>query len=409
MTDLIDEIQDTQQANQPYDYLIIGGGIVGGYAAESIRELDKDGTIGIVSTDMDEPYTRPALSKLIWTSDTFTEKDVPFGTAEKTSAEIMLETEAIEIDRNRHTVQLSNGRTIGYIKLLIATGSEPNKIQGPEDDHVIYFRSFEDYRKLRRFSGKQQHVIVVGGGYIGSELAAALIQNNTRVTYLYPDNVLFEKKFPKELTEKLESTFRDAGVEMVNNSRVSSYRKEDDDTFVLTLESGKEIQGDTIVFGLGVTPRLSLAEKTGLTITDGVVVNNFLQTDDPDIYAAGDIVSYIDPIFGRKRIEHVDHARKSGAAVGKIMAGSKEPYNHTPYFYSHIFDISWQALGTLDPELDLLSDTVGDGKIFYYLKNDKPIGALIWRADVDLDDVRHVLDNPPTDSKELKGLVKEKD
>ncbi|SFH84477.1 NAD(P)/FAD-dependent oxidoreductase [Pisciglobus halotolerans] len=401
------ETQQMQQANQSYDYLIIGGGVVAGYAATGIREQDQDGTIKILSNDQDVPYTRPALTKKLWTDSSFTEEQVPFHTTEETGAEIQLRSEVTAINRDRHTVQLADGSVIGYRKLLLATGSEPTKVKGPEDEHVIFFRSWEDYRKLRAQSGKHQHVLVVGGGYIGAELAAALVQNNTRATLIYPDNILGAKQFPEEIAHEYESAFKKAGVELVNGKRAESYRREDDE-LVLTLDDGTEIRGDSIVFGLGVSPRLSLAKDSGLEVTKGVVVDEYLRTSDPDIYAAGDIASYPDKILGRNLIGHVDHARKSGEAVGKAMAGSNEAYTHTPYFYSVVFDISWKAIGTLDPTLDTIVDKVNKGKVVYFLKDNKPAGILLWNAEADLDEVRQILQNPPADPAELKGAIQEK-
>lgn len=404
----LNEVQQMQQANQPYDYLIIGGGMVAGYAVKGIREHDETGSIKILSTDKDAPYTRPALTKKLWTDESFTEDQVSLKTDEEAGVEIELEVEVTAIHRDRHTVQLADGTVIGYRKLLLATGSEPAKIEGPESEHVLFFRSWEDYRKLRRDSGNNQHVLVVGGGYIGAELAAALVQNNTRATLVYPDNVLGSSQFPDEIAQEYEAAFKAAGVELISGKRAESYRTEDDGV-VLTLDDGTELSGDTIAFGLGVSPRVALAEESQLKVDDGIVVDEHLKTEDSDIYAAGDIVSYPDKILGQNRIEHVDHARHSGKIVGKNLAGANEPYTHTPYFYSVVFDISWKAIGTLDPSLDTFIDSVADGKVVYYLKNNRPVGILLWNVEADLDEVRAVLAKPPTDSAELQGLLREKE
>ncbi|GEK91949.1 NAD(P)/FAD-dependent oxidoreductase [Alkalibacterium kapii] len=390
-----------------YDYLFIGGGIAAGYAAEGIREVDKDSSIGILSSDMDGPYTRPALSKKIWTDEAFTEEDVPFNTAEKTGADVLLETVVTSIDKETKTVTTKEGRTFSYGKLLLVTGGEPQTIEGPEDERAFTFRSFEDYRKLRDLSGNNQHVIVVGGSYIGTELAANLQLNNTQVTLVYPQDVLGDKRFPLELAKEFEESYRKAGVTLMNKSRADSYSKKEN-KLVLNLENGKTVEGDALVLGLGVKPRLSLAEKAGLDVQDGVIVNENFQTSDPDIYAAGDISAYPDPILGRHRIEHVDHARQSGTVVGKNMAGSSVSYDYTPYFYSKVFDISWKAIGTLDPDLDIFIDHVDDGKVAYYLKQNKPVGILTWNVEPDLDKVRDVLKNPPEGTDKLRGLIQSK-
>lgn len=401
------EIQNLQQVNQPYDYLIVGGGMVAAYAVQGIREYDKMGSIGVISTDMDVPYTRPALSKKLWTDDDFTQEEIPLDT-EKNGVELKLETAVTEINRDQKTVRLSDGSILSYDKLLLATGSEPIEIEGPNDDRAIFFRSWEDYRKLRAYSGNNNHIIVVGGGYIGTELAAGLIQNDTKVTLVYPDEVLGEKQFPEEITREYEGAFREAGVQMMNGKRADSYRK-DGDKIIVTLDDGQEIEGDALVSGLGVSPRTDLAEESGLKVDDGVIVDQYLRTSDPNIYAAGDIATYPDEILGSNRIEHVDHARNSGETVGKVMAGSDEPYTYTPYFYSVVFDISWKAIGTLDSELETMIDEVGEGKVVYYLKDNKPAGILLWNVEADLDEVRSILDNPPSDPSQLKGAIQEKE
>src|SRR5699024_3413657 len=144
----------------------------------------------------------------------------------------------------------------------------------------IFFRSWEDYRKLRAYSGNNNHIIVVGGGYIGTELAAGLIQNETRVTFVYPEEVLGEKQFPEEITKEYEQPFREAGVQMMNGKRADSYRK-DGDKIIVTLDDGQEIEGDALASGLGVSPRTDLAEESGLKVDDGVIVDQYLRTSDP--------------------------------------------------------------------------------------------------------------------------------
>lgn len=390
------------------DYLIIGGGIAAGNAVAGIREEDKAGTIGIISADVDKPYERPALSKKLWTDDSFTEDQIFYDVSEDHQAALMLETEVVSINREAHTVTTNKGDTIKYKKLLIVTGGEPQTIEGPKDDKVYAFRSYQDYLKLRNLSGENQHIAVVGGSYIGTELAANLALNNTKVTLIYPQKILGDNRFPEEIAKEYEQTYKNHGIEMINETRAERYTKEAD-KFLLHLNNGTTVEADSIILGLGVSPVLDLAKDAGLEVDDGVIVNEYLRTSDPDIYAAGDIASYPDPILGRQRIEHVDHARNSGTAVGKVMAGLKEPYNYTPYFYSMVFDISWKAIGTLDPSLDLLIDEVDGGKVVYYLKDDKPVGILTWNIEPDLDQVRNLIDNPPVSSEELKGAIRNKE
>ncbi|MCC5894172.1 MAG: FAD-dependent oxidoreductase [Alkalibacterium sp.] len=392
-----------------YDYLMVGGGMSAAYAAEGIREVDSTGSIGIITTDQDEPYTRPALSKKLWTDEEFTEDKVSLNTSEKTDADIFLEAEVVSIDTKNKIVKTSDGRQFEYKKCLLSTGGEPKRIEGPEDDRVLAFRSWKDYRDLRgKYAGEGKHVLVVGGSYIGTELAANLALNDTKVTFIYPQDMLSGNRFPEELAKEYEEHYKNHGITLMNSTRADSYSIEEDQV-ILTLENGETLKGDALVLGVGVKPRLSLAEEAGLGVDDGVTADEYLKTSDPDIYAAGDIVSYPDPILGRNRIEHVDHARKSGTTAGKNMAGAHVPYDYTPYFYSVVFDISWKAIGTLDPELDYYIDEVDGGKVVYYLKDDKPVGIITWNVEPDLDEVRAVLQSPPASKEGLKGLIREKE
>lgn len=408
MKNLVNDSQTSSYSDEAYDYVIVGGGMVAGNAVKGIREQDKEGKILVLSADNDVPYERPALTKKLWTDEDFTEDQISIGAEEESALTLKLETIVSSIDRENKKVHLEDGSKVGYKKLLLATGGEPTVIDGPKDEHVIAFREWSDYRKLRQFSGEDQHVLILGGGYIGSELAAALIQNQTKVTLIYPEETLGDKQFPDEIASEYEGAFREAGVKLLSGKRAESYSKQDD-KLVVHLEDGTEVTGDTLVIGLGVSPRLSLAEESGLDVDEGVLVNEYLQTSDDSIWAAGDIASYPDRILGRNRIEHVDHARNSGETAGKIMAGSNEPYDHTPYFYSVIFSISWEAIGTLDPSLTVRFDRRKDGKIVFYLDDNQLVGVLVWNVEVDLDDVRDALKNPPSDPNDLIGLIPEKE
>lgn len=393
--------------NNTYEYVIVGGGMVAGYAVNSIRKEDPTGSILVISKDADVPYERPALSKKLWLDDEFTEENIRVGAENQANVAFRFNTTVNKIDRSNKNVQLGDDEVVYYDQLLLATGGEPMTIDGPDDPHVIVFRDWSDYRKLRQFSGNNKHVIVVGGGYIGSEVAAALAQNNTKVTMVYLENTLGENQFPESITAEYEDTFKKNDVELINGKKAESYQR-DGSQLVVTLDDGTQFTGDTVVIGLGVSPRIALAKASGLKLDgDGVEVNEYLQTSDPSIWSAGDIAYYPDKILGYQRIEHVDHARNSGDQVGRNMAGAHEVYTRTPYFYSNIFSISWQAIGTLDPNLEQVFDTRDNGTIVYFLKEDRLAGVLLWNVSVDLDDVRNLLANPPANKEALIGSIKE--
>jgi len=394
--------------NQTYDYVLVGGGMGAGFATLGIREQDQEGSILIISNETHVPYERPALTKKLWIDDEFQEEDTKIGAEDEENVEIVFEREVVKVSPEDQTVTLENGDVVHYGNLLLSTGGEPNTIEGPEDEDVFTFRELDDYRKLRARSGDNQEVLIVGGGYIGSELAASLSQNNTNVTMVFPQEQLGADMFPEALLEEYNQLFTDHGVKLISGVEAKSYSREGDQ-LVLKLNDGSEIKGDTIVIGLGVSPRIKLAEESGLEMSDqGVVVNEKLQTSDENIWAAADIATYPDTILGRQRLEHVDHARNSGQQVGANMAGADEAYTHTPYLYSMLYSLNWEAVGTLDPTLDIMIDERDEGNIVFYLDGDQLKGVLVWNVEVDLDDVRDILDNPPADKEDLMGAIPEK-
>lgn len=391
-----------------YDYLIVGGGQVSDNAARAIHHLDAHGSIGILSSDVDEPYTRPALSKKLWTDEEFDESQVPLGTAADTGADVRLRTNVSSIDRENKHVVLENGGTVGYGKLLLATGAEPGALAGVDDERVIAFRTFEDYRRLRRLARPQARVVVVGGGYIGAELACALVTVGVSdVTLIFPQERLGASQFPPQIVERYEALFTDGGVRLLPGRTAQRVAGAVGEDLTVVLDDGTRLTADVVVAGLGAAPRLDLAEQAGLEVDDrGVVVDEHLVTSDPFVWAAGDIVSYPDAILGRHQIAHVDHARASGDAAGRSMAG-EATYDHTPFFYSQVFGTRWEAVGALDSSLETLVVDLDDERtVVYYLENSRPAGVLLWRVEDATDQARHVLREASTDRDALRGAIR---
>jgi NADPH-dependent 2,4-dienoyl-CoA reductase/sulfur reductase-like enzyme len=387
-----------------YEYVIVGGGMIADAAAKGIRELDPHSAILILGDEPDEPYTRPALSKLIWIDPTFTEDKVPLGT-EATGAEIRTGVTVLSIEPEAKTVTVA-GETLEYGALLLATGGTPNTLELPAGDRVIYFRTFEDYRHLRELANDRTHVAVVGGSYLGTEIAAALVQNDCQVTLITPDSVLREKVLPADLAHRFQGWFEDAGVEIVAGTRIASGTASEDGV-VLTTEAGTTIEADVVVLGLGITPNTGLAEEAGLTVDDGIVVDEHLRTSNPSVYAAGDVASYPDALLGRTRIEHVDLSRKQGRAAGRAMVGDETPFTYTPYFYSMVFGHRYEAVGALDASADTVTAWAEPGVkgTVYYLDGDAVQGVLLWGNSSDAepdarDRARETLADPTAWSRE---------
>lgn len=237
--------------------------------------------------------------------------------------------------------------------------------------------------------------MIIGGGYIVAELAAALVQQGCEVSLVTPDPILGGSQFPAQIASEYQKLFADAGVHLVTGHRVSSVRKHENAE--VTLDDGIILEADDVVAGLGATPVTNLAEDAGLTVDNGVVVDEYLRTDDPAIWAAGDIANYPDSVLGRTRVEHVDNATMMGKAAGRSMAGSDTPYAHTPMMYSQVFGVRWEAVGALDASLQTTSVEVGDGQVVYYLKDGKPVGVLLWNLPGRTDEAVKVLADPPED------------
>jgi 3-phenylpropionate/trans-cinnamate dioxygenase ferredoxin reductase subunit len=378
-----------------YDYLIIGGGMVADTAAKGIRERDPDGTIGIVGEESTAPFPRPALSKKLWTDAEFSEDDAALHTVDETGATLHLGARADTLDRETKTVTTSTGDSYGYGRLLLATGGHPRQIPAlPPSDRVIYFRTLEHYHRLRGAVGAHPHVAVVGGGYVGTEIAAALVQNGCQVTLVHPEEVLGSRSFPDAIAQEIQSMFVDAGVTVHGGAKVEGGSASPTGGVRLDLSDGTTLMADYAVIGLGIEPAGTLARRAGLeTSADGgIVVDEHLTTADPSVLAAGDVAEYPDHILGRQRVEHVDNANEMGAAAGRILAGSDETYDHTPFFYSDLFDAWYEAVGTLDASLETVVVEKDDGgRVVYYLSDDEVVGVLLWKVADGVDPAREVL------------------
>lgn len=377
-----------------YDYLIIGGGMTADAAAKGIREKDADGTIGILGEEPVAPFPRPALSKKLWTDDDFTEDDAALDTAAETGATLHLDTRVGEIDRASKTVTTSAGDSYGYGTLLLATGGHPRQIPSlPPSDRVIYYRTLEHYHRLRAAVTDHPHVAVIGGGYIGTEIAAALVQDGCSVTLIHPDEVLGSRTFPTVIADEVDAMFRGAGVTVHGGAKVEGGSSSPTGV-TLTLDDGTTLMADLAVIGLGIEPAGLLAARAGLDTAEdgGIVVDERLTTADASVLAAGDVAEYPDHILGRRRVEHVDNANEMGAAAGRIMAGSDEVYAHTPYFYSELFDAWYEAVGTLDASLEtVVVDKPDGGHVVYYVADGQVVGVLLWKVGDGLDAAREVL------------------
>ena len=362
---------------QQFTYLIVGGGMAAGAAAESIRKVDADGSIAIVSQESEGPYNRPPLSKDLWKDE---EDRGEEGEEEAIQAifyqlpagvELITKTTVTKILPEQQQVMDQAGKRIAYDKLLLATGGAPKKLPFDDDNQILYYRTLNDYRRLRQLSQKYDRFLVVGGGFIGSEIGAALAMNGKDVTMIFPGSSLCAQIFPESLSGFVDGYFESKGVTLYPEQKVQSFSGHVGNFWVEST-GGTQIRADVIVAGIGIEPNTRLAAEAGLDVDDGVLVDNRLRTSDPHIYAAGDVANFFDPILGeRRRVEHEDNASKMGEVAGRIMAGESISYDYSPLFYSDLFDLGYEAVGEVDATLD----TVADWKkpyekgVVYYLKD----------------------------------------
>ncbi|WP_448059671.1 NAD(P)/FAD-dependent oxidoreductase [Cellulomonas hominis] len=401
-------------ARDGYDYLIVGAGMAGDAAARGIRELDAAGTIALVGREPTAPVDRPALTKQLWNDPDFTFDRVWLHTAEDTGAEMILGTSVTALDLAARTVTTDTGLTLGYGKLLLATSGHPTPLDVEESGRVLYYRTVRDYERLRDLAGAGRHVVVVGGGFIGTEIAAALVRHDTRVTLLFGQDTLTGATFPAGLAAHVDQMYTAAGVELLRGRRLAHGTTEDG-LVRLELDDGQELTADAVVVGAGLTIETGLAERAGLTVADGIVVDDHLRTSDPHVWAAGDVAQYPDRILGRRRVEHVDNAGASGRQAGRNLAGADEPYDHTPFFYSDLFDAGYEAVGRLDASLRTVEDWQhGNGDpyeagVVYYLDDGDDggvAGVLLWNVWDSTDRAREVIATQRDVRPEaLRGLI----
>jgi 3-phenylpropionate/trans-cinnamate dioxygenase ferredoxin reductase component len=380
-----------------YKYLIIGGGMTADAAVGGIRQLDGEGSIGLIGEEPSPSYDRPPLSKGLWRGDSVQGVDVHLG----------LMAQVLE-PQNRHLTD-ERGEVYTFEKLLLATGGRPRRLPFGED-RIIYFRTLEDYRKLRTLAEQGRRFAVIGGGFIGSEIAAALAMNGKEVVMLFPKEAIGSHAFPADLARFLNGFYREKGVEVLAGETVSGLETQTKKLDVRT-SGGQEITVDGVIAGIGIEPDVRLAEGAGLEVGNGIVVDEFLRTSSPDVYAAGDVANFYNPDLDKRlRVEHEDNANTMGLLAGRNMAGAAEPYHHLPFFYSDLFELGYEAVGEVDARLETVADwkDLGREGVVYYLREGQVRGVLLWNVWGQVDAARRLIAEPgPFEADDLKGRLPE--
>jgi 3-phenylpropionate/trans-cinnamate dioxygenase ferredoxin reductase subunit len=387
-----------------YKYLIIGGGMTADSAVRGIRQLDKSGSIGLVTSEPHPPYNRPPLSKGLWKGDPV---EKIWRTTSELGAEMHLECRAKRIDPGNKMVLDDHGTEYRFEKLLLATGGKVRRLPF-EVEGIIYFRTLDDFHRLETLAGQRERFVVIGGGFIGSEVAAALTMNKKQVTMIFPEEGIGARVYPRRLSSYLNSFYQSKGVTVLAEDGVS-YIEKRNSSYLIRTTKGQEVIADGVVAGIGIQPDVELAQAAGLKVENGIHVDEHLRTSHPDIFAAGDVANFYNPALGKRiRVEHEDNANTMGNAAGKNMAGERIPYVHLPFFYSDLFELGYEAIG----ELDSRYEVVEDGKqqfaegVVYYLEGKRVRGVLLWNTWGQVDNARALIAEPgPFAVKDVLGRL----
>ena len=388
-----------------YDYLIIGAGMAADAAAKAIRTADAEATIGIVGGEKQAPYERPPLTKALWKGDKAIDS-IDLGTV-RSGATLHLQRWIEELDRDDRSARDDRGDRYRYRRLLLATGAAPRKLPFA-GDRVINYRTLDDYLALRRYAVPGAKIAVVGGGFIGSEIAASLNTVGCQATMLFPGESLGAGRFPAALAKFIDGYYRERGVTLMPGVKVVD-GKADADGVEVALSDGTTCRADAVVAGLGVTPNTSLAERAGLRVDNGIVVDEHLRSSDSDIFAAGDVANFHNAALDlRQRVEHENAAISMGEHAGRAMTGAGEAYTLLPYFYSDLFDLGYEAVGLLDDRLDVVENWTVPYRegVVYYIDNGRVRGVLLWNVWGQVDAARELIaERGPHDAESVRGRL----
>ena len=370
---------------KPDRIVIVGGGAAGFAAAEMLRREGFGGSLTLVSADDEPPYDRPNCSK-DYLAGSAPEDWMPLKPAEfykEYSIDLQLGSEVTAIDSGPRQVALANGRKIAFDKLLLATGAEPVRLQlpGADQPHVHVLRSLSDARAIIANATAARHAVVIGASFIGLEVAAALRTRNLDVHVVAPERRPLERILGLEFGDFIRDLHEEHGVVFHLEDTVTSIEGTN-----AKLKSGATLPADVVVVGVGVRPRLQLAERAGVKIDRGVAVNEHLETSIPDIYAAGDIARWPDPHTGENvRIEHWVVAERQGQAVARNMLGQEQRFSEVPFFWSQHYDVPINYVGHAEKwdSVDIDGNIKSRDCLVRYRQNGKVLAVASIFRDID--------------------------
>lgn len=389
-------------------YVIIGGGLASAKAAETLRSEGFEGSVIIVGAENHLPYERPPLSKDVLRGDSPVEKTFVHNQDFYTENRIELRpnTIAVAIAPTSHLIYLKRGEELGYDKLLVATGSMNRRLDGPGSDldGIFYLRSIDEMQALRDGLNSARSVVVVGAGWIGSEVAASARQMGKEVTVVDPGEVPLARVLGTEVGTIYKNLHEEHGVKMIFGTGVNGFEGENNVTGV-RLSDDTVIDADLVVVGVGAIPRTELATEALMEVDNGIIADEYLQTPTEDIFVAGDVAAAWHPRYGRHlRVEHWSNALHQGEIAAKNMLGAQIAYDRIPYFYSDQYDFGMEYSGLAQDwdEVVFRGDTAKREFLAFWLKDNKVQAAMnanIWDQ---TDNLRTLVEsNKPVDKERL--------
>lgn len=385
-------------------FVIVGSGQAGGWAAKTLREQGFTGSVAIVGQEPHPPYERPPLSKQLLVSAK------PVATSylwqpEKLN-ELGIERDCalvVAIERSKRELVLGDGRRLGYDKLLLATGARPRRLIRPGTNlsGIHYLRTVEDCLKIRGDLAKAEKLLVVGGGWIGLEVAAAAIALGVSVTLVEAMDQLCGRSLPKQTASYFLDLHRTRGVDVRLNTKLVSF--EGVDTVErATFEDGSSLPVSLVIIGVGAEPNVEIAAESGLVVDNGIVVDEMTRTSDPNIFAAGDVTSHpVGRTGERLRLESWQNAQNQGIAAAKAMLGQEAPYRELPWFWSDQFDLNFQMLGipSSSDKIFVKGDPEGGRFIQFFVADQRINAVAAFNSAKDLREAKKImLGNLPFDA-----------
>jgi 3-phenylpropionate/trans-cinnamate dioxygenase ferredoxin reductase subunit len=381
------------------EFLIVGGGLAAGYCASELRRAGAEGGILLATREDEPPYERPPLSKEYLRGEAGREDAHvnPADWYQENGIDLRTRTNVMSLDPAARTAKLQGGEEVSFERALLATGAMVNilRVEGAELEGIHYLRAFGNSDAIREEAEAADHVVLIGGSYIASEVAASLTALGTRCTMVMIEEVALSNTFGEEAGRFFHDTLAAHGVELLGGEELEAFEGDGRVRAVVT-KSGRTVEGDLVVVGAGVRPDAMLAERAGLEVDDGIVCDARLESSAPGIYAAGDACSYESVIHGRRlRVEHWDVALQQGRYAARAMLGETEPYREVPYFFSDLAD--WTSLEYVGPayewdEVVFRGDRDAGEFSAWYLKDGRVAGALSVGRSEDLVHARTLIE-----------------